>query len=68
MPPIPNLEKTLLDKAIADEQESIDVYTKLIAACKNGDDTKTYKMIRFQEQAHKRILEKIKKSESKETE
>ena len=66
MPIIPKVEKPLIDKAIKDEIEAIDVYDRLIDACGDKDeaDKKIYKMIKAEEEHHKQLLEKIKKNEN----
>lgn len=59
-PPIPKVERSLLEKAIDDEVEAIEFYQKLLDSTDDPKAKKIYRMIQDQERHHKKMLEGIK--------
>ena len=60
-------EYKILIEAIEDEEEAIDTYHRLIAACDDDSDKKIYERILADEERHLAELEKLKVEENTES-
>ncbi len=59
-------EDNLLDMAITDEQDGVEMYGKLAASCKDPKKKKIYSGIQSDEKRHLALLDKIKGGEKRE--
>ena len=57
-------EKELIEKALSDEYEAIDIYERILSKCDNEKERKIFEEILKDEEDHSRLLIKIKKGET----
>ena len=59
-------EKALVEKALSDEYEAIDLYERILSKCDEEDERKIFEEILKDEEDHARLLIKIKEGKTSE--